>query len=426
MAVNIEAPQMGESITEATVATWVKKEGDFVKEDELVAELETEKINLEVTAPKAGKITTLKVQEGDTVSPGDVMAELDADAKDDGADKAQDAAPAKAEEAAPPAPTAEEEKAPASPAAKDGKEVNLDDYAPAVRRLISENNLNPEDIKGTGKGGKITKEDVEKHLEGGSSGEASVKKAEKAAAPGGAARQAPAGERTQERVKMTALRKTIARRLKESQNTAAMLTTFNEVDLHKVVELRKQYKESFKEKYGVSLGFMSFFTKAVIYALKEVPALNAEIDGDEIVYKHYYDIGIAVSAPRGLVVPVIRDADSLSFAGVEQAIVDAATKAKENKLMPEDLEGGTFTITNGGVFGSMLSTPIINAPQVGILGMHGIKERPVVVDGEVKVRPMMYLAMSYDHRLVDGRESVTFLVKVKEALEDPARLILEI
>ena len=423
MAVNIEAPQMGESITEATVATWVKKEGDFVKEDDLVAELETEKINLEVTAPKAGKITTLKVQEGDTVSPGDVMAELD-DAADAAAGESKDeTGDAESEQKT-------DDAAADAPAAKSSSAtVNLDDYAPAVRRLISENDLDPQDIKGTGKGGKLTKQDVEKHLAE-DSGEQKMKKAEESSAPGGAARSAPqskpSGERTEERVKMTALRKTIARRLKESQNNAAMLTTFNEVDLHKVMELRKQYKDAFKEKYGANLGFMSFFTKAVIYALKEVPALNAEIDGDEIVYKHYYDIGIAVSAPRGLVVPVIRDADSLSFAGIEQAILDAATKAKENKLLPDDLEGGTFTITNGGVFGSMLSTPIINTPQVGILGMHGIKERPVVVDGEVKVRPMMYLAMSYDHRLVDGRESVTFLVKVKEALEDPARLILEI
>ena len=423
MSVKIEAPQMGESITEATVSTWVKKEGDFVKEDELVAELETEKINLEVTAPKAGKITALKVQEGDTVSPGDVMAEIDESAsEDDDSDDKKSESKDKSEEKSADKP---EEETKSEDKSEKKSDANLDDLAPSVRRLVSENDLNPADIKGTGKGGRITKEDVEDHLS--SSGDASVKKAEKAAeSTTSIPKRGPTGERTEERVKMTAMRKTIARRLKESQNEAAMLTTFNEVDLNKVVELRKQYKESFKEKYGVGLGFMSFFTKAVIYALKEVPALNAQIDGDEIVYKNYYDIGIAVSAPRGLVVPVIHDADSLTFAGIEQAIADYASRARDNKLMPDDLQGGTFTITNGGIFGSMMSTPIINAPQVGILGMHGIKERPVVVDGEVVVRPMMYLAMSYDHRLVDGRESVTFLVKVKEALEDPARLILEI
>ena len=407
MAVNIQAPQMGESITEATVATWVKKEGDVVKEDELVAELETEKINLEVTAPKAGKITALKAQEGDVVSPGDVMAELD---------EAQTT----------------EQSTPTDNARSSG-DVELDDYSPAVRRLLSENKLNPADIVATGKGGKLTKEDVENHLnsreEGGEAAAASA-----AASPQPQpsvnhttnATQTPENNRHEERVKMTALRKTIARRLKESQNTAAMLTTFNEVDLHKVMEIRKNYKDSFKEKYSANLGFMSFFTKAVIYALKEVPSLNAEVGDGEIIYKHYYDIGIAVSAPRGLVVPVVRNADRLTFADIETSILQAADKAKENKLLPEDLQGGTFTITNGGVFGSMLSTPILNTPQVGILGMHGIKERPVAVDGEVKIRPMMYLALSYDHRLVDGRDSVTFLIKVKEALEDPARLMLEV
>ena len=419
MAVNIEAPQMGESITEATVATWVKKEGDVVKEDELVAELETEKINLEVTAPKAGKITVLKVKEGDTVSPGDVMAELDAQ-------KSAETQTTETQTAVTEDKSAEETQQERASAGGKSSAVNLDDYSPAVRRLLSENDLNPEDINATGKGGKLTKEDVENHIK---TGAASPQKETTENAPQTAVqtpKKAAKGERQEERVKMTALRKTIARRLKESQNTAAMLTTFNEVDLHKVMELRKQYKDTFKEKYGANLGFMSFFTKAVIYALKEVPALNAEIDGDEVAYKQYYDIGIAVSAPRGLVVPVVRDADGLTFAEIETSILEAANKAKENKLMPEDLEGGTFTITNGGVFGSMLSTPIINTPQVGILGMHGIKERPVAVDGEVKIRPMMYLALSYDHRLVDGRESVTFLIKVKEALEDPARLMLEV
>ena len=398
MPVNIQAPQMGESINEATVAKWVKNEGDFVNEDELIAELETEKINLEVTAPKSGVLKTIKAKEGATVSPGDILALLEEGAA---------AAAPKAAEVKPTATTPVE---------------NLDDQAPAVRRLLSENSLKAEDIAGTGKGGRLTKEDVLKHLEA-----PAVKNAPAPSAPTTSQpRPAVAANRSEERIKMTALRKTIARRLKEAQNTAAMLTTFNEVDLTEVMNLRKQYKESFKEKHGANLGFMSFFTKAVIHALKEVPALNSEIDGDEIVQKHYYDIGIAVSAPRGLVVPVVRDADKLSFAGIEQSILDYATRARENKLMPDDLQGGTFTITNGGVFGSMLSTPILNAPQVGILGMHAIQQRAMVVDGEIKVRPMMYLALSYDHRIVDGREAVTFLVKIKEALEDPARLILEI
>ena len=411
MSVNIEAPQMGESINEATIAKWVKSEGDFVNEDELIAELETEKINLEVTAPKSGVLKTIKAQEGDTVSPGDILALLEEGEAQASASKED---------------SSEEKSASADSSASSSKSADeLNDLAPAVRRLVSENNLNPADIKGTGKGGRLTKEDVMKHLEA-----PAAKKSEAPAAPKAPTTSRPvrkaAGDRSEERVKMTALRKTIARRLKEAQNTAAMLTTFNEVDLTEVMALRKQYKEGFKEKYGANLGFMSFFTKAVIHALKEVPALNSEIDGEEIVQKNYYDIGIAVSAPRGLVVPVVRDADQLSFAGIEQSILDYATRARENKLMPDDLQGGTFTITNGGVFGSMLSTPILNAPQVGILGMHAIQQRPMVVNGEIKVRPMMYLALSYDHRIVDGREAVTFLVKIKEALEDPARLILEI
>ncbi len=402
MSINIQAPQMGESINEATVAKWVKVEGDFVNEDELIAELETEKINLEVTAPKSGVLKTIKVQEGDSVSPGDIMALLDEKAAAAAAPAAKEAA------AATPAPAASSKA--------------LDDLAPAVRRLVTENNIDPAAVTGTGKGGRLTKEDVMKHLEK----PAATPKTDTPKAPVTIPKAVVYGDRSEERVKMSALRKTIARRLKEAQNEAAMLTTFNEVDLTEVMALRKEYKESFKEKHGANLGFMSFFTKAVIFALKEVPALNSEIDGDEIVRKHFYDIGIAVSAPRGLVVPVIRDADTLSFAGVESTILEYATKARDNKLMPDDLQGGTFTITNGGVFGSMLSTPILNAPQVGILGMHAIKERAMVINGEVQVRPMMYLALSYDHRIVDGKEAVTFLVKVKEALEDPMRLMLEV
>lgn len=415
MSVRIETPAMGESITEATVARWLKKEGDIVKEDELLAELETEKINLEVIAPKAGKLVKIAAKEGATVNVGDLLGEIE-----EGASEA--AAPAK-EEA-----KAEDKPAAAAPAAGGAA---LDDLAPSVRRLVAENNLNPKDIQGSGKDGRITKEDVLKHMEGGSKPAAAAP----AAAPAQTITQlqgselaglSASGERREERVRMTALRRTIARRLKEAQNVAAMLTTFNEVDLYEVMQLRKRYKDQFKERHDVGLGFMSFFAKAVVGALKDIPALNAEIQGDEIVYKHFYDIGVAVSTERGLMVPVIRNVDKLSFAGVEQAIMGYAVKARNNQIMPDDLAGGTFTITNGGVFGSMLSTPILNAPQVGILGMHAIKERPVVVNGQIQVRPMMYLALSYDHRIVDGREAVTFLVKIKEALEDPARLLLDV
>ena len=403
MTVQINVPAMGESITEATVADWKKQEGDFVEADELLAELETDKVNLEVVAPKAGKLVKIVASAGATVSVGDLMGEIDESASAGAAKADGGKVEASANEETPKA------------AAKDAPK-GADELAPSVRKMVTENNINPADVNGTGRDGRLTKGDAIAHMEGGA-------KAAPAAAPSAAPRTP--GER-EERVPMTALRKTIARRLKEAQNTAAMLTTFNEVDLTEVMALRKQYKDMFKEKHGVGLGFMSFFTKAAVEALKEIPSLNAEIDGTDIIYKNHYDIGIAVSAPRGLVVPVIRDADTLTFAGVEQAIADYAAKAKGNKLMPEDMSGGTFTITNGGVFGSMMSTPILNTPQVGILGMHAIMERPMVVDGEVKVRPMMYLALSYDHRIVDGREAVTFLVKIKEALQDPARLMLNV
>jgi 2-oxoglutarate dehydrogenase E2 component (dihydrolipoamide succinyltransferase) len=405
MTVQINVPAMGESITEATVADWKKQEGDFVEADELLAELETDKVNLEVVAPKAGKLVKIVTSAGATVAVGDLMGEIDESASA-GAAKADGG---KVEVSA--------DEVPKKAATKDAPK-GAEDLAPSVRKMVTENNINPDDVAGTGRDGRLTKGDVIAHMDGGN----------KAAAP--TPKQVPTAPRVtgerEDRVPMSALRKTIARRLKEAQNTAAMLTTFNEVDLTEVMALRKQYKDMFKEKHGVGLGFMSFFTKAAVEALKEIPSLNAEIDGTDIIYKNHYDIGIAVSAPRGLVVPVIRDADTLTFAGVEQAIADYAGKAKNNKLMPEDMSGGTFTITNGGVFGSMMSTPILNTPQVGILGMHAIMERPMVVNGEVKVRPMMYLALSYDHRIVDGREAVTFLVKIKEALQDPARLMLNV
>ncbi len=456
MTVNIVAPNMGESISEATVARWEKKEGDMVQVDELIAELETDKVNLEVVAPRSGKLSKIMIGEGATVKVGEVMGEIDENAGK-GEQKAAPASAPAGEEAPKEEAAAPKEEKPAEKAEM-GEEENL---SPAVRRLVEENNLNPGDIKGTGKGGRLTKEDVVTHMEGGQAqpaaaeqpslatrqvGQASAQAASSAQpAPQPAAQSAPAekpaaqtapnprthlvpvenGER-EKRVAMTRLRKTIATRLKTSQNTAAMLTTYNEVDLSEVMALRKQYKEKFEKDHGVKLGFMSFFTKAVIEALKDWPALNAEIDGEEIIYKNYYDIGIAVSAPRGLIVPVVRDADKMSFAEIEKSIVGFGEKAKNNSLTPDDLTGGTFTITNGGVFGSMMSMPILNYPQVGILGMHAIKERPVAVNGQVVIRPMMYLALTYDHRIVDGREAVSFLVKVKECLEEPARLMLNI
>lgn len=400
MTVKIEAPTMGESISEATVAKWLKAEGEFVQQDELIAELETDKVNLEVNAPQAGKLMKIMTGEGDTVSPGDSMGEIDESAEGGATPAAAEEAPAEAPKTAAPATAA----------------VSLpDDLSPAVRRMVEENSLNAADIAGTGKGGRLTKEDVQKFMKGGA-----VKAP--ASTPAPVAKQNTA-ER-EERVKMSKLRQVIAGRLKTSQNTAAMLTTYNEVDLTKVMELRKSYQDQFVKKNDIKLGFMSFFTKAAIDALKAWPALNAEIDGDEIVYKNYYNMGIAVSTERGLVVPVIRDADQMSFAEIEKSIAGFGAKARDGKLMPDDMAGGTFTITNGGVFGSMMSMPILNYPQVGILGMHSIQQRPVAVDGKVEIRPMMYLAMTYDHRIVDGREAVSFVKHIKDVLEDPGRLLI--
>jgi 2-oxoglutarate dehydrogenase E2 component (dihydrolipoamide succinyltransferase) len=395
MTVAVKTPVLGESISEATVSKWLKKEGEFVGKDEVIAELETDKVNLEVNATAAGVLKKITVAAGGTVKVGQVMAEID------------DAASAPAAAAAP---------------AKATTTAKVEDLSPAVRKIVAENNIDPSKVQGTGRDGRLTKADVLGTAPAAAPAKAEAPKA--APAPAMPVVVASSADRREERVPMTRLRKTIASRLKEAQNTAAMLTTFNEVDLLAVNRVRQQYKDKFKEKYGVGLGYMSFFTKASVAALKEIPALNAEIQGDEIIYKHYYDIGIAVSAPKGLVVPVVRNVDLMNFWQIEAAIAAYGAKAKENTLTPDDLSGGTFTITNGGVFGSMMSTPILNTPQVGILGMHAIKERPVVVDGKVEVRPMMYLALSYDHRIVDGREAVTFLVRIKEALEDPARLML--
>jgi len=414
MATDIVVPTLGESVTEATVAQWLKKAGEAVAADEPLVELETDKVTLEVNAASAGVLAEVLANEGDNVEVGAILGRIDESAKPAAAKGPEKTVEKPAEKPAAPAPKA---------AAKEPSEARgtaAEALSPAVRKLIDENDLDLAQIRGSGKDGRILKEDVLKALESGAAGPAG-------AAEGAAETRAPAeaGPR-EERVRMTRLRKRIAERLKEAQNTAAMLTTFNEVDMSAVMDLRSTYRDSFEKRHGVRLGFMAFFTKAAIAALKELPAVNAEIDGDEIVYKNHYDIGIAVSAPQGLVVPVLRDADRLGFAEIEKAIADLGRKARDGKLSIEEMTGGTFTITNGGVFGSLLSTPILNPPQSGIMGLHKIEERPVAVNGEVQVRPMMYTALSYDHRIIDGREAVTFLVRVKAYIEDPQRLLLDI
>jgi len=404
---DILTPTLGESVAEATVARWAKKPGDAVKKDEVLVELETDKVSLEVSAPSDGVLQDIAAAEGATVTPGQVLGVVTAA----GATPAK-AAPAPAKEApkaVAPAPT------PPAPAPAPAPAAALP-LAPSVQRIVSETGLDAAAVPGTGKDGRVTKGDALAALEA------------RAKAPPPAptvSEPRPLHER-EERVRMTRLRQTIARRLKEAQNTAAMLTTFNEVDMTAVMALRGAYKDAFEKKHGVKLGFMGFFVKATIAALKEVPAVNAEIDGQDLVYKNHYDIGVAVGTDKGLVVPVVRDADTLSLAGVEKAITAYGKKARDGQLAIEDLQGGTFTISNGGIYGSLMSTPILNAPQSGILGMHKIQDRPVVVNGQIVIRPMMYLAVSYDHRVVDGKEAVTFLVHIKEALEDPQRLLLEV
>lgn len=401
---DIMTPALGESVTEATVARWTKKAGEAVKKDELLVELETDKVSLEVVAPADGVLASISAEEGATVVPGTVLGVV----TEGGVATAAPAAPAPK---AAPAPASAP--APAAPAPAPAAAAPV---SPAPARIAAENNLDLSKVAGTGKDGRVTKGDALAALEARANAPAP------AAAP---AAPRPIHER-EERVKMTRLRQTIARRLKEAQNNAAMLTTFNEVDMTAVMALRNAYKDVFEKKHGVKLGFMSFFTKAVVAALKAVPDVNAEIDGQDIVYKNHYDIGVAVGTDKGLVVPVVRDADALSLAEIEKAIGGLGKKARDGQLAIEDMQGGTFTITNGGIYGSLMSTPILNAPQSGILGMHAIKERAMVVGGKIEVRPMMYLALSYDHRVVDGQGAVTFLVKVKEALEDPQRLLLEL
>ncbi|ATC33296.1 2-oxoglutarate dehydrogenase complex dihydrolipoyllysine-residue succinyltransferase [Caulobacter vibrioides] len=404
---DINTPALGESVTEATVARWTKKVGEAVKKDEILVELETDKVSLEVASPADGVLSAIGAAEGATVVPGTVLGVV---AEGATASAAPAAAPAPKAEAPKPAPAPAAAPAPvaAAPAAAP--------VSPAPARIAAESGLDLSKVAGTGKDGRVTKGDALAALEARAA----------APAPAAAASAPRALHEREERVKMTRLRQTIARRLKEAQNTAAMLTTFNEVDMSAVMALRAQYKDVFEKRHGVKLGFMSFFTKAVVAALKAIPDVNAEIDGQDIIYKNHYDIGVAVGTDKGLVVPVVRDADVLNLAEIEKTIGDLGKKARTGGLAIEDMQGGTFTITNGGIYGSLMSTPILNAPQSGILGMHAIKERPMVVNGKIEIRPMMYLALSYDHRVVDGAGAVTFLVKVKEALEDPQRLLLDL
>jgi 2-oxoglutarate dehydrogenase E2 component (dihydrolipoamide succinyltransferase) len=414
MSIEIKVPAMGESVTEATVARWFKKEGESVARDEPILELETDKVTVEVPAPAAGSIESISVQAGATVQVGTILGSI-AEGKAGTTPAAKPAAPAAQapKPAAAPAAAAPNAEAPKTEAPKTEAPA-----MPAARRISEETGIPTAAVAGTGRDGRVTKGDMLGALEA------------RATRPAASAAAAPAGPRShaerEEKVAMTRLRKTIALRLKESQNTAAQLTTFNEVDMTRVMALRSTYKDSFEKKHGVRLGFMGFFAKACVAALKEIPNINAEIEGDNIIYKNYYDLGVAVSTERGLVVPVVRDADQLSLAGIEKAVMDFGLRARDNKLKLEELQGGTFSITNGGVFGSLMSTPILNSPQSGILGMHKIQPRPMAIDGKVEIRPMMYLALSYDHRLVDGREAVTFLVRVKENLEDPERLLLDV
>jgi len=411
MSANIVVPALGESVTEATVAKWMKGVGDPIKVDEPLLELETDKVTLEVFAPAAGTLSEIRVDAGSTVEVGAVLGVIG-----DGA-----AAPAP-KPAAKEAPKAVAKETPKPAAAQEP-------LAPAVRKLIEENKLDPNEVAASGKDGRLTKGDVLAFLE--ARGKTTIAPvAPPPAAPTPAAPPAapaiarPAGAR-EERVRMTRLRKRIAERLKQAQNTAAMLTTFNEVDMTNVMALRNLHKDAFEKKHGVKLGFMSFFVKAAIVALKEIPAVNGEIDGEDIVYKNHYDVGVAVGTEQGLVVPVVRDADQMTFAAIEAKITELGRKARDGKLTIEELTGGTFTISNGGVYGSLLSTPILNPPQSGILGMHKIQPRPIAIGDKVDVRPMMYLALSYDHRIIDGREAVTFLVRVKECIEDPQRILLD-
>ena len=425
MSNEIRVPALGESITEATIAQWYKKPGDAVSVDEPLCELETDKVTIEVPAHVAGVLSEIIAKEGETVEVGALLASIGegqgavAPAVEAPPEPAPAPVAAPAPEPAPVATPVEAAEASASLSAA------TQDLSPAARRVVEEHGLAPQMIAGTGKDGRITKEDAMQAAQSGTATPSSAKAASaSAAAP--AASPAVAATGLEERVKMTRLRKTIASRLKESQNTAAQLTTFNEVDMSALMALRSEYKDLFEKKYGVRLGFMGFFVRACVTALREIPAVNAEISGDEIIYKKYVNMGVAVGTEKGLVVPVVRNVQDMGLAAIEQAIGNYGRKARDGQLAINDLQGGTFTISNGGVYGSLMSTPILNMPQSGILGMHKIQQRPMAVNGEVVVRPMMYLALSYDHRIVDGKEAVTFLVRVKECLETPERLLLDI
>lgn len=400
-SVEILVPDLPESVADAAVATWHKKPGDSVQRDEVLVEIETDKVVLEVPASEAGVLEAIIEEEGATVLSKQLLGRI----------RLGDSTgiPAEVKEATP---------APAARQTASLEEESNDALSPAIRRLVAEHNLNPADIKGTGVGGRLTREDVEKHL--------AAKPAAAPAAQAPAAAQAPLAHRSEKRVPMTRLRKRIAERLLEAKNSTAMLTTFNEINMQPIKDLRAQYGEAFEKRHGVRLGFMSFYIKAAVEALKRYPEVNASIDGSDVVYHNYFDISIAVSTPRGLVTPVLRDVDAMSMADIEKNIKELAVKGRDGKLTVEDLSGGNFTITNGGVFGSLMSTPIINPPQSAILGMHAIKDRPMAVNGKVEILPMMYLALSYDHRLIDGRESVGFLVAIKDMLEDPTRLLLDV
>jgi 2-oxoglutarate dehydrogenase E2 component (dihydrolipoamide succinyltransferase) len=419
MSIEIKVPNLPESVTEATVASWHFNAGDAIKREQNLVDLETDKVVLEVPAVTDGVLREIRIKQGATVKAGDIIGLIDEGAAAKGQSKAEAKAekPAKAE--------ARTEDKPADKPATRNEAASAEGQSPAVRKLLAELDLSASDIQGSGKGGRLTKEDVAAYAE---KQKAGVPAKAEAAAPSAkpAGKPATGGAREEQRVPMTRIRARIAERLIEAQSTAAMLTTFNEVDLKGVADIRARYKESFEKAHGIKLGFMSFFVRAAIEGLKKFPLVNASIDGSDIVYHNYYDIGVAVSTERGLVVPILRDADLLSFGDIEKAIVDFGARARSNKLTLDDLSGGTFSITNGGVFGSMLSTPILNPPQAAILGMHGIIERPVVVNGEIVVRPMMYLALTYDHRLIDGREAVLFLRTIKECLEDPTRLLLQL
>lgn len=430
MAVEVKVPQLGESVTEAVVANWMKKPGDAVAVDEAICELETDKVTLEVNSPVAGALSEILADEGAEVEVGALLATIEEGAA------GSESAPAKEEPKAEAKQEEKQEAKPASPppppAAQPAAKANLDyPMPPAVKKLVEDNALDASKIPASGKDGRLTKADVVAYMQGGG------KAAPRAAAPAASGPAKPSFTPTEElpprpdhpleeRVKMTKLRKVIASRLKEAQNTAAMLTTWNDVDMTRAMEMRAKYKDAFEKKHGVRLGFMSMFVRAACIALKEWPAVNAEIYGDELIYKNYYNIGVAVGTPNGLVVPVLKDADEMSFAGIEGSISDFGRRARDGKLTMDEMMGGTFTISNGGVFGSMSSMPIINVPQAAIMGMHRIEKRPVAIGDEVVIRPMMYLALSYDHRIIDGREAVSFLVRIKQCIEDPGRILLDV